>query len=172
MISISEHLCILPQSFGPSLFSDGAWMPSNIAIKPTTSVQGVGYSCPLTTDHLEQHPKWCGLRVLPTLLGTCHREIQWQLRNRAAQPPEAPHPQRERLALGMGHDILRCVYWVPQVLRTLAPPQIPSPNLQGQLWACCILSLVIRNHWWRGGGLGLVWASAYAKGSVPRPRPV
>ena len=34
-------------------------------IKPTTGVQCVGCSWPLTTDHLKQHPKWCGLRVFP-----------------------------------------------------------------------------------------------------------
>ena len=31
-------------------------------------------------------------------MGTCHKEIQWQLRRRVNEPQVVPHQQRERLA--------------------------------------------------------------------------
>ena len=46
--------------------------------------------------HVVSQPN--GLERLERWVGTCHREIHWQLRNPANEPPEAPHPQRKWLA--------------------------------------------------------------------------
>ena len=38
-----------------------------------------------------------GLERLERWVGTCHREVQWQLRHRTAGLPEVPHPQHQWL---------------------------------------------------------------------------
>ena len=65
--------------------------PSNHMSPPPYTVHPLPFHAASQPDGLECLERW---------VGTCHKEIQWQLRNRAVEPPEAPHPQREWLALG------------------------------------------------------------------------